>query len=50
MQLNWADWFLNHASNDAGNSNLQAFSDSLGEGFSNAAKLKLKFDAKLLAT
>ncbi len=39
MQLNWADWFFSHASNDAGNNNLQAFSDSLGEGISNAAKL-----------
>ncbi len=53
MQLNWADWFLNHASNDAGNSNLQAFSDSLGEGFSNAAKLRDlvdEIDTVILAT
>jgi hypothetical protein len=36
----WADWFTNHTSNDAGNKNLQAFSDILGAGVSNKAKLR----------
>ncbi len=29
MQLNWSDWFTNHASNDAGNRNMQVYSDIL---------------------
>jgi hypothetical protein len=42
MQIHptWADWFTNHTSNDAGNKNLQAFSDILGAGVSAEAKLR----------
>ena len=38
-QPNWSDWFINLPSNDAGNQNFQAFSDSLSSGESEAAKL-----------
>ena len=37
---NWADYFVNHASNEAGNRNLQAFSDILGSEVSTEAKLR----------
>jgi hypothetical protein len=37
---NWATYFVNHASNDAGNRNLQAFSDVLGSEVSTEAKLR----------
>ena len=36
----WANWFINHPSNDAGNKNLPAFSSTLDADFSNEAKLK----------
>ena len=36
----WANWFVNHPSNDAGNRNLPAFSNTLDANFSNEAKLK----------
>jgi hypothetical protein len=35
-----ADWFIHNESNDAGNRNLQAFSDILSSGDSNKAKLR----------
>jgi hypothetical protein len=35
----WADWFINHANNEAGNRNLEAFSNILSSGDSNKAKL-----------
>lgn len=38
-QPNWSDWFINLPSNDAGNQNFQAFSDSLSSGETEAAKL-----------
>ena len=37
---NWATHFVNHANNDAGNRNLQAFSDVLGSEVSTEAKLR----------
>jgi hypothetical protein len=36
----WTNWFINHESDDAGNINLQAFSDILSSGDSNEEKLK----------
>jgi hypothetical protein len=39
-QPNWTNWFVNHPSNDAGNRNLRAFSNTLNADFSNDAKLK----------
>ena len=36
----WANWFVNHPSNDAGNKNLLAFSSTFDADFSNKAKLK----------
>ena len=39
-QPNWTNWFVNHPSNDAGNRNLRAFSNTLDADFSNDAKLK----------
>ena len=36
----WANLFVNHPSNDAGNQNLPAFSNTLDANFSNKAKLK----------
>jgi hypothetical protein len=39
----WANWFINYNSNDAGNRNLQAFSNILGSGDSNKAKLEALF-------
>ena len=36
---NSANYFINHANNDAGNRNLQAFSDVLGFEVSTKAKL-----------
>ena len=36
----WANWFINHASNDAGNQNLQAFSDILGSSKNETTKLR----------
>jgi hypothetical protein len=39
-QPNWTNWFTNHPSNDAGNRNLQAFSDVLSSGISTEAKLR----------
>jgi hypothetical protein len=38
--LNWTNWFTNHVNNDAGNRNLQAFSDILGEDVLNETKLR----------
>ena len=40
MQPTWANWFVNQSSNDTGNQNLQAFSDTLGTDVSNKRKLK----------
>jgi hypothetical protein len=36
----WANWFINHDSNDAGSRNLQAFIDIISSGDSNNAKLQ----------
>ncbi len=36
----WANWLINHDSNDAGNRNLQAFSNILSLGDSNKVKLQ----------
>ena len=36
----WLDWFINHTSNDAGNRNLQAFSDILSSESNGAEKLR----------
>jgi hypothetical protein len=36
----WADWFINHANDDAGNRNLEAFRNILSSGDSNEAKLQ----------
>jgi hypothetical protein len=38
--LNWADWFIKHENYDAGNSNLQAFSDVLGSEVLTEAKIR----------
>ena len=49
---NWANWFINHANNDAGNMNLQAFSDVLGSEVSTETKLRDladKIDTVILA-
>ena len=40
VNTTWLDWFLNHISNDAGNRNLQAFSDILSSGATNTEKLQ----------
>jgi hypothetical protein len=40
MHTTWSNWFINHERNDAGNSNLQAFSDSLSSEASNVEKLQ----------
>jgi hypothetical protein len=39
-QPNWAEWFINNPNNEAGNSNLQAFSDVLGSEVSIEAKIR----------
>ncbi len=39
MHTTWSDWSINHASNNTGNRNLQAFSNSLSLGASNAENL-----------
>jgi hypothetical protein len=39
-QPNWAEWFINNPNNEAGNSNLQAFSDVLGSEVSTEAKIR----------
>jgi hypothetical protein len=52
MHSSWADWFINNKSNDAGNRNLQAFSEILSSGDSNKAKLQAlveKIDTVILA-
>jgi hypothetical protein len=36
----WSEWFINHPSNDAGNRNLQAFSETLSSGKTGATKLQ----------
>jgi hypothetical protein len=43
-QPNWATYFVNHVNNDAGNRNLQAFSDVLGSEVSTEAKLRALVD------
>ncbi len=40
MQLNWSDWFTNHTSNDAGNRNMQAYSNILSSTDSDFEKLR----------
>ena len=40
MQPNWSDWFTNLASNDAGNKNMQAYSDTFKSGHSDIEKLR----------
>ena len=40
MHTTWSNWFINHASNDAKNWNLQAFSDVLSSKENNATKLR----------
>jgi hypothetical protein len=44
IHTTWSDWFINHESNDAGNRNLQAFSDSLSLVALNAEKLRSLFE------
>jgi len=39
-QPNWAEWFINNPNNEAGNNNLQAFSDVLGSKVSAEAKIR----------
>jgi hypothetical protein len=39
-QPNWSDWFTNLASNDAGNRNTQAYSDTFQSGHSDVEKLR----------
>ena len=39
-QPNWAEWFINNPNNEAGNNNLQAFSDVLGSEVSTEAKIR----------
>ena len=36
----WSEWFINHPSNDAGNHNLQAFSDTLSSSNTKVTKLQ----------
>jgi hypothetical protein len=36
----WANWFVNHGNNDAGNKNIQAFSNILSSGGSNEVELQ----------
>jgi hypothetical protein len=36
----WSNWFVNHASNDAGNQNLKAFSKILNSNDNDATKLR----------
>jgi hypothetical protein len=36
----WANWFVNHGNNDAGNKNIQAFCNILSSGDSNEVKLQ----------
>jgi hypothetical protein len=36
----WANWIVNHENNNAGNKNIQAFSDILSSGDSNEVKLQ----------
>ncbi len=40
MYSSWANWFVNHRNNDAGNKNIQAFSNILSSGDSNEVKLQ----------
>ena len=40
MHPTWSEWFTNHPSNDAGNLNLQAFSDILSSGDTEATTLQ----------
>jgi hypothetical protein len=40
MQPTWSKWFTNHPSNDAGNLNLKAYSDTLSSGDTEATKLQ----------
>jgi hypothetical protein len=37
--ITWSNWFINHASNDAGNQNLKAFSKILSSNNNNVTKL-----------
>ena len=39
-QPNWAEWFIKNPNNEAGNSNLQAFSDVLGSEVLIKAKIR----------
>ena len=39
-QPNWAEWFIKNPNNEAGNSNLHAFSDVLGSGVSAEANIR----------
>jgi hypothetical protein len=48
----WSNWFVNHASNDAGNQNLKAFSKILSSNNNDATKLRQlveKIDMVILA-
>jgi hypothetical protein len=52
-QLTWSVWFTNHPSNDAGNLNLKAYSDTLSSGDTEATKLQQvteEIDTDILAT
>ncbi len=40
LQSSWSDWFLHHTSNDAGNQNFQAFSDTLSANDDKTMKLQ----------
>ena len=49
----WANWFVNHENNGAGNKNIQAFSNILSSGDSNKVKLQAlveDIDTVILAT
>jgi hypothetical protein len=35
----WSNWFVKHASNDAGNQNLKAFNKNLNSNINDATKL-----------
>jgi hypothetical protein len=40
LKSSWSDWFLHHISNDAGNQNLQAFSNTLSANDDKTTKLQ----------
>jgi hypothetical protein len=40
LHTTWSKWFINHASNDAGNQNLKAFSKNLSLNNNNVTRLR----------